>query len=219
MSPCTAAAAVVGGLSKPSKMPGLAFGLSAEHCITGSKLRMVPGSACSICYACKNLYVMPVVKRAHARRYQALQRALATPERRERWLQAMVRLLAKQRWFRWHDSGDLQSVAHLELIADVARATPHVAHWLPTHEPKMVRQYLAAGHVIPDNLNIRFSANMLNETIPAAGVSAGCTASAIWKNLDEAPGYRCPARTQDNECKDCRACWSRHVPLVTYPAH
>ena len=42
---------IVGGLSKPSKMPGWAYGLPAKECKTGSKLQNVPGSTCYDCYA------------------------------------------------------------------------------------------------------------------------------------------------------------------------
>ena len=35
---------IVGGLSKPSKMPGPAYNLPARACITGAKLVKVPGS-------------------------------------------------------------------------------------------------------------------------------------------------------------------------------
>ena len=42
---------IVGGLSKPSKMPGPAYNLPASACITGQKLAKVPGSVCAGCYA------------------------------------------------------------------------------------------------------------------------------------------------------------------------
>ena len=42
---------LVGGLSKPSKMPGWAYGLPAKECKTGSKLVKVAGSTCEGCYA------------------------------------------------------------------------------------------------------------------------------------------------------------------------
>ena len=37
---------LVGGLSKPSKMPGWSIGLPAKECKTGGKLQKVPGSVC-----------------------------------------------------------------------------------------------------------------------------------------------------------------------------
>ena len=37
---------LVGGLSKPGKMPGWSIGIPAKECKTGSKLRAVKGSVC-----------------------------------------------------------------------------------------------------------------------------------------------------------------------------
>jgi len=48
---------LVGGLSKPGKMPGWAIGIPAAECNTGSKLRLIPDSVCSTCYALKGCYV------------------------------------------------------------------------------------------------------------------------------------------------------------------
>jgi hypothetical protein len=49
----TEALKLVGGLSKPSKMPGWAYGIPAAECKTGAKLKLVPGSTCEGCYATK----------------------------------------------------------------------------------------------------------------------------------------------------------------------
>ena len=49
--------ALVGGLSKPSKMPGWSIGIPAKECNTGSKLVNVEGSVCEGCYALKGCYV------------------------------------------------------------------------------------------------------------------------------------------------------------------
>ena len=62
---------IVGGLSKPSKMPGWAYGLPAKECKTGSKLRHVEGSTCYDCYALKGCYVFKVVQDAQYRRLEA----------------------------------------------------------------------------------------------------------------------------------------------------
>ena len=55
---------IVGGLSKPSKMPGWSIGLTAKECKTGSKLRKVKDSVCYNCYALKGCYVFKVVQGA-----------------------------------------------------------------------------------------------------------------------------------------------------------
>ena len=65
---------LVGGLSKPSKMPGWAYGLPAKECKTGSKLVKVAGSTCEGCYALKGCYVFKVVQEAQYRRLASLQR-------------------------------------------------------------------------------------------------------------------------------------------------
>jgi hypothetical protein len=62
---------LVGGLSKPSKMPGWAYGIPAAECKTGKKLQNVEGSTCYGCYALKGCYVFKVVQEAQYRRLAA----------------------------------------------------------------------------------------------------------------------------------------------------
>ena len=35
----------------------------------------------------------------------------------------------------------------------------------------------------------------------------------------QAIGHDCPSRFQDNECRDCRACWNKEVKNVSYHKH
>ena len=69
---------LVGGLSKPSKMPGWAYGLPAKECKTGSKLVKVAGSTCEGCYALKGCYVFKVVQEAQYRRLASIKHELWT---------------------------------------------------------------------------------------------------------------------------------------------
>jgi hypothetical protein len=62
---------LVGGLSKPSKMPGWAYGIPAKECKTGKKLQNIEGSTCYNCYALKGCYVFKVVQDAQYRRLAA----------------------------------------------------------------------------------------------------------------------------------------------------
>ena len=119
---------IVGGLSKPSKMPGWAYGLPAAECKTGSKLVNIPNSVCSGCYALKGCYVFPVVQAAQYRRLASIASPL--------WTGAMSLLInsKKSKFFRWHDSGDVQDVDHLLKIFAVAKLTPETSHWMPTRE-------------------------------------------------------------------------------------
>ena len=192
---------LVGGLSKPSKMPGWAYGTPAKECKTGTKLRDIEGSTCHKCYAMKGCYVFPVVQAAQYRRLNSI--------KHKDWVRAMVALInsKKSKWFRWHDSGDVQDEEHLLKIFAVAKLTPETRHWLPTREA-WTAKYLSA---VPDNLTLRFSMPMVDQ--PASG---------SWRNTStvvSGEGRTCPAPDQNNECKDCRACWDKSVPNVAYGKH
>jgi len=193
---------LVGGLSKPSKMPGWAYGLPAKECKTGSKLRKIKDSVCYNCYALKGCYVFPVVQDAQYRRLAAV----SSPQ----WVEAMAHLInsKKTKFFRWHDSGDVQDVEHLMKIFEVCRLSPDVQHWMPTREA-WTKEYIDQA---PANLVVRFSMPMIGQ--PAANSWANC--STVVKDSKLAT---CPAPKQDNECKDCRACWSKDVHNVAYLAH
>ena len=147
---------ITGGLSKPSKMPGPAFNLPASQCITGRRLVNVKGSTCSGCYALKGRYRFPNVKDAMQRRLDRLHDP--------RWIEAMVTLVHKQPVFRWHDSGDIQSVQHLKNIFKVCRWTPDTLHWLPTREARFIK--LLDPDVVPKNLKIVLSDHMNDQRVP-----------------------------------------------------
>ena len=192
---------ITGGLSKPSKMPGPAYNLPAWHCQTGAKLRKIEGTPCFGCYAMKGRYRFSNVR-------AALERRLASLDHPD-WVTAMVVLIQGQPWFRWHDSGDVQSHEHLEKIFEVCRLTPETQHWLPTQE----RQYLPADPAtVPANLIIRLSGSKVDGPAPKAWPWT----SSVVTNSE---ARSCPAPTQSNECKDCRACWDRSTPDVAYGKH
>ena len=204
-----------GGLGRPSKMPGLSYGLPASACKLGAVLARKGGTICSSCYALKGNYRYSSVQTAQARRLAAVQAHLG------RWSRAMVSLIGREidpavPYFRWHDSGDLQSVSHLDAIAWIARQLPTVHFWLPTRERGMLRTWLESGASVPRNLRIRVSANVVGRetTIPAAWRRRGITTS----DVDAPGGSSCPAPSQGNACGDCRACWDR-TPQVTYTLH
>ena len=200
----------VGGLSNPSKMPGFGYSLPAQECITGAKLRPVKGSTCSKCYALKGRFNFEKVKSAMYRRLESITEPL--------WTAAMSELIRRtgNPYFRWHDSGDLQSLEHLERIVDVCEATPGVRHWLPTREYKIVQDFIIDGWAIPENLNIRISAHMIDGPAPAI---IGLTASTVSTDEPMEGAHSCPSRHQGNKCGDCRACWDKGVALVDYRIH
>ena len=199
---------IVGGLSKPSKMPGWAYGLPAKECKTGSKLAQQANTVCSDCYALKGCYVFKVVQDAQYRRL----RAIKDPS----WVQAMAHLINSKKpdVFRWHDSGDVQDLNHLKKIYEVCRLTPEKRHWLPTREA-WIKDHLTAK---PDNLVIRFSAPMMDQLAPRSwpNSSSVITKDHPWFG---ATSKVCPASQQDNECRDCRACWDPEIKNISYKAH
>jgi len=191
---------IVGGLSKPSKMPGWSIGLPAKECKTGSKLQKVKGSTCYDCYALKGCYVFKVVQDAQYRRLEAIKNPL--------WVGAMAHLInsKKSKYFRWHDSGDIQDEAHLIKIFAVAKLTPTVQHWMPTREA-WVKAFLPE---CPENLIIRFSAPMVDTDAPGSWDHTSTVVTT---------GATCPAPKQNNECLDCRACWDKSVKNIAYGQH
>ena len=209
------AEAIIGGpLGRPSKMPCPAWGISARECRRGSRLAEKPGTVCATCYARRSHYLSASVITAHERRLAALAHPL--------WSDAMALLInafARGGHFRWFDSGDLQSTAHLDMILWVARKTPTVSHWLPTHETGLIRPRLAD---IPSNLTVRISADMIGK---AAERSMGLPTSTVHRNPGEpvraAPSKRsasieCLAYLRGHQCGSCRACWAPKVQNVSY---
>jgi hypothetical protein len=123
------------------------------------------------------------------------------------------------KYFRFHDSGDLQSVQHMENIAEIARRIPHVKFWLPTREYGIVKEWYKNGGTRPPNLIIRLSAHIIDGPLPLnLAKQLDVHVSGVHKNA--APkGFECEARTRDNMCGPCRACWDKDVIAVSYPWH
>jgi hypothetical protein len=141
------------------------------------------------------------------------------------WVEAMVTLIAdavdpKDPYFRWHDSGDLQSLDHLQAIAEIARRTPWVKYWIPTREFQIVARF-RADHEIPANLVIRLSAHMVDGKTPDG---YGFPVSGVYRDWEtftatNPDSLKCPAPTQGNECASCRTCWNPDARSVSYHKH
>lgn len=230
-----AARRIVGSIGFPTKMPGTSYGLSAHNCVAGRELAKVPGSICSTCYALKDAMSWSNAQLAYHRRLVGIadprwvpamvrllkhlhsgpikidlgqvgcRRVKRTGNRAARWR------YNEPGWHRWHDSGDLQSVEHLEKIIEVCRQTPDIRHWLPTRELAILRACAAS---IPPNLTIRVSATMIDGLPPVNWLG-----STVHRERAPTSAYECPAPQQDHQCGKCRACWSRDVPLVSYRLH
>ena len=189
---------ITGSLTRTSKMPGLSYSLPAWECKTGSKLRKVKGSVCSACYALKGNYTRyKAIKAAQYDRLEKIKNSL--------WVAAMVVQVKRQKYFRWHDAGDVQDLDHLKKIYSVCRLTPEVKHWMPTREA-WIKNHLDSK---PANLVIRFSPPMIGQR------------NDSWPNSSMVveTGATCPAPKQNNSCGDCRQCWDPLVKVVSYGKH
>jgi len=220
---------IIVSLSRPSKMPAWGYSLPASRCITGSKMEKVKGSTCckENCYAKRGWYGgRKKVQEILERRLQAIQNPL--------WVNAMVYMIRYLRcaFFRWHDSGDIQSTAHLHKIFTIAESVPDCMFWLPTREEKIVEKYWSLRGKIQlsrlrPNLVIRLSSAMIDGPPPTAlahklgvgtsqVVTVGNTCHAMEKLVLVNNGKQ---EYRYGYCGSCRDCWTPEIENVSYKFH
>ena len=197
------AAAITGSMTRTSKMPGLSYSLPAWECKTGARLRKVKNSVCAGCYALKGNYTRyPAIKAAQYVRLKAI----TDP----RWVDSMVAQIKRQKFFRWHDAGDIQSMDHLNKIFEVCKLTPNTKHWIPTREAQFLNQI--KPEAVPKNLIIRMSSHMIDQK----PVKFWPWTSTVTSKKE---GATCPAPKQGGKCGSCRSCWDRNTPNIEYGKH
>lgn len=206
---------IVGGLSEPGKMPGYGWSIPASECKRGSYLRHTnKNSICANCYAMKNRYKFKNVQDAQYNRLEKFKNPL--------WVQAMSHLIKETKYFRWFDSGDLQSLRMLKKIVEVCNNTPDTKHWLPTREHSIVLKYLDMGFKIPDNLCIRMSADEVNIK-PVCEIKGCQIATVSDKDVNQISNHTCPVSYNKDikSCKDagCYSCWNKNIHNITYHIH
>ena len=202
-----------GGLTQTTKMPCKSYSLPTIACKTGFKMRAIAGTPCAICYAEKGNY------RKYQNNIEPAQHARLVSITDELWVDAMVVSIGADKYFRWHDSGDIQDIEHLEKIAAVARRTPNCMHWLPTREYGIVSAF-TAQYDIPPNLIIRLSAMFTDKPVVVPASLKGINGIAVSNVHSVKPiGTACNAPSQNGECRTCRACWNRDVTAVSYSIH
>ena len=221
--------------NRNSKMPGYTLSTSAHACKTGSKLHKIEGTICSNCYALKGNYIFPNVvsglmtASVAVAFYEYMQDF--TP-----WIVSLSELIRRRciiksikdkqgnvigtvdnTYFRFHDSGDIQSPTHLSAINQIAYNNPSVKFWLPTREGKMVKQFLQCN-IIADNLCIRLSAHKVGVKPLSFGLDLP-TSTVEWSDSE----HHCIAPKQggscDGELAECRNCWDSSVANVNYKIH
>lgn len=206
-------------ISNTSKMPCPSWSTQAIDTCPGARKKPVKGltdqialvDACIGCYARFGNYNRPNVKNARVHNGEDW--------KRENWVQDMVEFLEDHDRFRWFDSGDCY---HLDLawkILWVMVRTPWVEHWLPTRMYKF-EKFQFVLHVMAGlpNVCVRFSSDSVQgETIDPFPGSNTSTIDhpdriKVWDHV-------CMAYTRDGKCGDCRMCWDKDIPVITYPQH
>ena len=122
-------------ISKPTKMKIIGkrvgcWSLEARKSCPGSK--NPNGSVvevCQSCYATKGMYRFPVVKAVRQNNQQDYHR--------DDWVDDMVKEVSKYDYFRWFDSGDIETPELAAKIRLVVLRTQSVKHWLPTRSDKI----------------------------------------------------------------------------------
>ena len=216
------AQSICGSLTQTSKMPCKSLDLPTEACQTGFRMAQIPGSICATCYADKGFYSMyaKTIKPAQFARLDSVWQAMESSEHAQLWITGMVSLIGADKYFRWHSSGDLQGLQHLELIVQVCQSTPDCTHWLPTREYSMVKDYIAKHGALPDNLIVRLSAMYPDQPVKIPASLSGVrniAASNVHTPGSILHGVRCGAPDNNGACGDCRACWSGAT--VSYELH
>ena len=197
-------------LSKTSKLGTKSWSLQAiETCpgSVGKDGKLV--AACSGCYATTGMYHFGAVKQVRADNKEDWKRA--------EWVKDMVVALRKDGYFRWFDSGDMYSMDLAEKMLAIMESTPGTKHWLPTrmHKFPKFQAIIARMQALP-NVMVRPSSDSVDGTY-----TAGVHGSTIIPAGAPVPSgvTVCKAAEQDGKCLDCRACYSKDVPVIGYVAH
>ena len=194
-------------LSKTSKLNCKSWSLEAgETCPGSHKKDGTLVDACKGCYAKSGCYTWKPVKtpRQHNKK----------DWKREGWVDDMVKELAKEKYFRWFDSGDVYSKGLAEKIKEGIEKTPNTKHWLPSRSYKFEKIKKVLDQINTyKNATVRYSSDSIN-----GEYEKGLHDSTI-NAKDNADVFHCPAYKQEGKCLNCRACWDQPDKVISYAAH
>ena len=201
----------IGGISQTSKMPCSSWSLSAFWCKNGSKLNLIKNSSCYGCYALTGNYIR--YKEHMLKSYT--NKLNAYNDNTDLFIESFIEYLnrfEKSGYFRWFDSGDLQSYNMLLSIVKIAKNTPNIKHWLPTKEYALITKYKKEFKNFPKNLIVRVSAPMLDSKIKGFKYTSSVVKNSNLKS-------NCDAYKNKGKCLDCRLCWNKSITDITYKYH
>jgi hypothetical protein len=198
-------------ISVTSKLDGIrSWSLQAlETCPGSIESPGVLVDACKGCYATTGNYVFANVKAPRAHNKEDWQRM--------EWTDDMVQELQNDRFFRWFDSGDMYSVALAEKMLEVMQRTPWCSHWLPTRMHKFPKfaMVIRAMQALPNVMVRPSSDSIVGEFLPGLHGSVIVPDSRVNPDMVTL----CRAYEHGGRCNGCRACYSKDVPVIAYPAH
>lgn len=164
--------------------------------------------ACKGCYATTGNYRYPNVKAPRLENQEDW--------KTEDWTDRMVLALDSDRYFRWFDSGDMYTLELAEKMYEVMVRTPWVSHWLPTRMQKFSKfaSIIAKMNALA-NVKVRFSSDSIT-----GEYTEGLHGSVIIPTADTPTNATvCKAYENEGKCNGCRACYSKNVDVIAYPAH
>ena len=192
-------------ISKTSKMQirGKKVGswsLPAGPSCPGSK----DAEVCEGCYAKKGTYRFPSVK--------GVREFNREDYKTHDWVDRMIVEVNKFDYFRWFDSGDVESVTLAAKIKMVIEQTPYVRHWLPTRSDKIKTIGSVLGGIHPlKNAVLRPSADNIGFKDERDGVVSyvireSDITEAFARGVVVCP-VTAPGSTQKS-CDDCTVCYT-----------
>lgn len=198
-------------ISTTSKLDGIrSWSLQAlETCPGPIASPGVLVDACKGCYATTGNYVFSNVKAPRAHNKEDWQRF--------EWVSDMVQELSNDRYFRWFDSGDMYSLGLAEKILEVMRLTPWCSHWLPTRMHKFPKFEMVIREMqeLPNVMVRPSSDSIVGVYIPGLHGSVIVPDSRVNPDMVTL----CRAYENNGKCNGCRACYSKDIPVIAYPAH
>ena len=224
--------------SKASKMPCLSWSLPAVETCPGSTIfsdkyngklenwnthyenfvkdsERVP--SCQGCYATTGNYLYKNVK--------AVREHNVVDWQKPDWVSKMVSTIKHERYFRFFDSGDIYCVELAEKIKEVCRRCPDTKFWIPTLAWKIPAIMEALETIAElENVTVRCSqGSVMTGNAIDLEVFGYNQFSIVVENPETVASKKgivvCSAYNRDGKCGQCRACWSKRVEYILYPAH
>jgi len=168
-----------------------------------------PGSkdveVCKGCYAKKGMYRFPVVK--------AVREYNKSDYHNDDWIERMVAKVKKFDYFRWFDSGDIETPELAKKISEVIGKTPNVKHWLPTRSDKIssINKVITLWKPINSltnggNVSLRLSADNIGFKKERPGVNSYVIRPADLSEAKKRSIYICPVTLPGSTQKSCDTC-------------